>query len=339
MRVGIFLLIVFLSTASASADLGNSFTKVPLSSNPGTPDGREGGETVADAFIIPAVPYVDTGNTSDNINDYDEICPYTGSTAPDVVYAFTPTSSQDYDIDLCYSDYDTKVYVYETEVSPGWPFACNDDADCIYLYRSKIENRFMEAGTTYYIVVDGYGEESGDYELTVEVTPWPCFLECPPGGVDEGEPELVDGYIDSYNGGCNSEPYIFQPFVDPIICGESGWYTVGFDSLRDTDWYELFPPISGVVTLSCSAEYDVYMYVLTPDCDNTEILYEAICECDPPSSIEFTASAHDHLWVWIGPTSYTGPVYEFDYILRLDTSYSPVETSSWGGIRSQYRNQ
>jgi hypothetical protein len=46
----------------------------------------EGGETIDDATPIAGLPYTDTGDTSDNVNDYDEVCPFSGSTAPDVVY-------------------------------------------------------------------------------------------------------------------------------------------------------------------------------------------------------------------------------------------------------------
>ena len=52
---------------------------------------RQGGETVADAVVIAALPYNDSGTTAGYVDDYDEVCPYTGSTSPDVVYSYTPT--------------------------------------------------------------------------------------------------------------------------------------------------------------------------------------------------------------------------------------------------------
>ena len=90
MRFLLCLLLALAMVGVASANTGNHFIKVSVPSDPGTPDGREGGETVGDAFVIPALPFVDTGNTSDNIDDYDEDCPYTGSLSPDVVYAWAP---------------------------------------------------------------------------------------------------------------------------------------------------------------------------------------------------------------------------------------------------------
>ena len=55
---------------------------------------RSGGETIADAVPIGSLPFSDTGATCDNVDDYDEACPY-GSTSPDVVYAFTPAADMD----------------------------------------------------------------------------------------------------------------------------------------------------------------------------------------------------------------------------------------------------
>ena len=39
----------------------------------------------------------------------------------------------------------------------------------------------------------------------------PCVIECPAGAELEGEPPLMDGYVDSWNGGCNS-PEFDYPF-------------------------------------------------------------------------------------------------------------------------------
>ena len=126
---------------------------------------RGDGDTIATAIVIPALPYNDTGTTAGYVNDYDEICPYSGSTAPDVVYKYVATSSQSVDIDLCGSGYDTKLYVYDAGLNL---IACNDDfyfgAPC-GAYVSKLENVPFVAGTTYYIIIDGYGAASGAYVL------------------------------------------------------------------------------------------------------------------------------------------------------------------------------
>ena len=116
-------------------------------------DYREGGETIADAVLVPALPWNDTGATCDNIDNYDEACPYTISTSPDVVYAWNATFDGFLFIDLCLSLYDTKVYVYDEAMNL---IDCNDDfyfgdpPEC-FTYSSAIERCPVASGTTYYI--------------------------------------------------------------------------------------------------------------------------------------------------------------------------------------------
>ncbi len=109
------------------------------------------------------------GNTSDNIDDYDEVCPYTGSLSPDVVYLYQLLEDGAIDIDLCDSGYDTKIFIYENIVTPGAPYACNDDADCALAYRSALMGVPVAEGNRYYIVIDGYGSDMGDYTITFSV--------------------------------------------------------------------------------------------------------------------------------------------------------------------------
>jgi len=126
-----------------------------------------GGETIETASVIPELPYSDTGNTCGNINDYDEECPYTGSTAKDVVYVYTPIVDTIVDLDLCQSWYDTKIYVYADDTEHL--IACNDDFwGCINGdHKSLIESLYLSSGVNYYIVVDGWGTSCGDFVLDV----------------------------------------------------------------------------------------------------------------------------------------------------------------------------
>ncbi len=62
--------------------------------------------------MIPSIPFIDTGATCDNTHQYEEMCPYDGSSAPDVVYAFTPAQDVAITADLCQSLYDTKLFIY-----------------------------------------------------------------------------------------------------------------------------------------------------------------------------------------------------------------------------------
>ena len=92
------------------------------------------GDTFATAFVLPAIPCTVGGTTVGYNNDYDEVCPYSGSTAPDVVYRYVADGAYtSVNIDLCYSSYDTKVYVYDANDLVN-PIACNDD----YYFASSV---------------------------------------------------------------------------------------------------------------------------------------------------------------------------------------------------------
>jgi len=148
---------------------------------------RQGGEDIATAVVIDVFPYNNTGTTEGYTDDYDETCPYSGSTSPDVVYSFTPTASTALDISLCGegTGYDTKVYVYENEagalastIDGGEASACNDDEceNSTTNYLSFLPGVLCEPGNTYYIVVDGYGGASGAYEIDIMETDLPSPL-------------------------------------------------------------------------------------------------------------------------------------------------------------------
>ncbi len=209
------------------------------------------GDTCNDPKIIPALPYSDIDDSSNFLNDYDEACPYKGSTSADVVYRFVPDHDMSITATLCNDDtcYDTKVYIYEGSC-PGTRIACNDDF-CVtacfpYAYVSRVDGVPVLGGHSYYIIVDGYDGHCGQYHLTVTDVP-PCPVECPPGSYLEQEPCGNDT-----NGGCNMAwpsfevlPDIPPPFASLTVCG-----TLWCDgAIRDTDWYEIVltqPAVVGV---------------------------------------------------------------------------------------------
>ena len=141
---------------------------------------RQGGNTIDDATVVDNLTESLEGTTVGYEDSYDEVCPYTGATSPDVVYAFTPATDMAVTMTTCYSTFDTKMYVYEGAAGTlatnvfGQP-ACSDDTyppgvdDCT-AWTSYIEGVNMTAGTTYYIVVDGYGYSEGDY--VVDFSPY-----------------------------------------------------------------------------------------------------------------------------------------------------------------------
>lgn len=426
----------------------------------------QGGDDCASATAITVLPYTDVGTTAGYTDDYDETCPYAGTGAPDVVYSYSPEVDTCIFLTLCTveTNYDTKMYVYQDEcVSPY--YACNDDAcesvNFPYPYVSAIYQLRVYTGHTYYIIVDGYGAESGTYDLLVDydlcpgapppnddcanaeyIPPpyptsgtgtcidatvdcpglldwngvwytidlpyvcndvvievcgesaelgwsgivlmddcacddyilsdeyawdpagcpngygftmnfhgvagpvtmyWPCWaadaaevgidfsytvditecgvcdVVCPPGGILEGEPPCGDEYVDNYNGGCNSTPYIFQAINDgDTICGESGTYLFGGSNYRDTDWYELVLTEEKQLTWCAVAEFPVLIFIIdgTAGCDGVILTSGTADPCDTVC-IQYTVPAGTY-WMWIGPSVFTGWPCVLEYVAWLD---------------------
>jgi hypothetical protein len=163
--------------AIAPGYAGNAIKEKPTSNViPPAPDPNmilQGGDVIASATVIPSLPYTDAGTTVGYAHNYDEVCPYGPHTSPDVVYSFTPAVDTYIVADLCNSAYDTKMFIYQDGETPGSPVACNDDACGTSGWRSQIGRTRIYAGSTYYIVIDGYGGASGTYEFNMDYTTAP----------------------------------------------------------------------------------------------------------------------------------------------------------------------
>jgi len=169
---GLFLLCAAVAVAAPSP--GNSAEVPDKESQPtGVPtyEGRIEGDTIETAFKILYFPFTDSMDTCPFLHDYDECCPYTGSMSPDVVYEYYCQNDRSIDIDLCASSYDTKVFVYEN--AHGNLVGCNDDMlGCGPSGYQSLLSVELNAGNTYYIVIDGYGSDCGTYELYISPSAW-----------------------------------------------------------------------------------------------------------------------------------------------------------------------
>jgi hypothetical protein len=314
------------------------------------PQPQVGGEDIATAANIPALPYSDSGNTCGYVNDYDEVCPYTGSLSGDVVYKYSPAANIALDITLCQTTlYDTKLYVYEN--STATLVGCNDDAGCGYLgsYSSELLNVAMTAGNTYYIVVDGYASDCGDYILDVtEHTVVPPCVECPANAIPEGEPfgGCATNYTDAFNGGCNSVPPVFSavPCTDPgmttTICGGMGGFTYFGSSYRDTDWYLLEASVNtgGVTACVLGGADFVLGYITVQDCANVSAFDDYVLGTGcTQACINVPAG---EFWLFVGANGFGDTFGCHEYVLEIsgyDCGIVSVEPASWGEIKGQYR--
>ncbi len=137
------------------------------------------GDTCSPPLVLAGpLPITAFGDTCLYTHDYEAMCPFDGSLAPDLVYRYTPVHDEMVTLSLCEDGtvYDTKMYVYEG-LCFGWPLACNDDA-CTspqypLAYISRIEGLPLTAGTDYYIIVDGYSSsECGEFHLAITAAAW-----------------------------------------------------------------------------------------------------------------------------------------------------------------------
>jgi len=101
------------------------------------------------------------GTTAGRAANYSGSC--RANSAPDVVYAITATRAGTITVDTAGSAYDTVLYVGNT--CGGSTLGCNDDTSGLGL-QSRVAFA-ATAGTTYYVVVDGYSNYSGAYVLNV----------------------------------------------------------------------------------------------------------------------------------------------------------------------------
>jgi len=260
---------------------------------------RQGGDTIETAIEIPQFGQF-TGQTTGYTDDYDEVCPYEGSTSPDVVYRFTPVSDECYQFDLNGSAYDTKIYIYDEARNL---VACNDDYHPDYT--SLLMTNMMEPGEPYFVVIDGYGGGHGDYILHLyHYTSY--TVHCSPEFVDDGEPPLEDGVPDTYNSGCDgssTDPAIIPLLGDASghlpLCGSLGWITIDDEVVMDIDWYSLTVGATGVVDCLTRVARPTHFSVMRPGgCDGMEVIQSfsfSIPGIDEPFQIH--GEPGDELWL------------------------------------------
>ena len=234
---------------------------------------RQGGEDIATATVIAGLPHSSVGTTIGYVDNYDEVCPYTGSTSPDVVYSFTPGANVAVDITLCNgSDYDTKLYVYENAWTPGAPFACNDDTCPGWV--SELTDLNLTGGNTYYIVVDGYYGASGNYVLDITEDVWVD----PPPNDDCANAEAITGpYPVAVTGTMAGATVDCAGLLD----WNAVWYTIDLPYVLNSvliDWCDMAcaPTNYGIILMDDCAcdDYIIGSYGWTCANGNLENLFE-----------------------------------------------------------------
>lgn len=295
------------------------------------------GEDISDPIPIPSLPFSTSGNTCNAADDYDEICPYYAPGSPDLVYAYTPATNQSVDISLCASLYDTKLYIYDG--SPSVLVACNDDAGCgITGYQSALQQVHLTGGHTYYVVVDGYDGDCGDYSLDIHLHQ--SCIACQVYDQPEGEASCFDGYVDTYNAGCNAVPTRVTPVTCGTVCGTTGNFVTNGTDARDTDWYRITVG-PGTFTYTGTADgFPMRLFVLTSACPPTSLGTLVTTPC-VGGSLTFTGPGTFYLFA--STSGFSGVPCGSRY--RLDISgpgilacqAAPALQATWGNLKLRYR--
>lgn len=212
---------------------------------------RGQGDTCATATPIPSLPLSTSGNTCAFADAYHETCPYLPGGAPDVVYSYTPGVNEVVAIDLCASDYDTRVYVFAgscpTAPDSQQAVACNDDACGVDGWRSYLALP-VTAGTTYFIVIDGFGTECGDYQLSMTGAITPVGDRCDDpweiAALPFSDSRDTCGLSDDYHETC--------PFPDGGAPDGVYRYVPARDEILNFDL--------------CASDYDTRVYVFAGGC-------------------------------------------------------------------------
>jgi hypothetical protein len=182
----------------------------------------------------------------------------------------------------------------------------------------------------YIMTIDGYYADD-------------CVLDCPGGAEIEGEPECGPGYVDHFNGGCNSHPEVFSSLVPSAstiwVCGKSGVHSSpGGLCYRDTDWYEIVLDEPREIEFCAAAEFPVQTFLIVPDpdCTNPVIIDEQFggsCEDICMTQVLDPGT----YWLWIGPSYWLPTDCDRRYIMTVSGYTTPVERTSWGMIKGLYR--
>jgi hypothetical protein len=164
---------------------------------------------------------------------------------------------------------------------------CADDSGCGVNGWASSLTAPVVAGNCYMVRISGWqgGPAAGFVDIACGDA---CSVGCSPGSLSEGEPLCADGYVDTYNAGCNAFTPVFQsiPLSTPV-CGTAGTFLspigcVGDEDCpdgqtclgsacsgpvvnhRDTDWYELIVenPQPRTYAFRATGEYPILVGVI-----------------------------------------------------------------------------
>ncbi len=294
------------------------------------------GDTLENPVDIPSIPTLFEGSTVGYNDDYDASCPGDNSVAPDFVFRLNLTQNMSLILDLCGSSFDTKIYIMNKSREV---LHCNDDFyfdDECGFYTSKLTTDLLFADQTYFVIVDGHGNQSGNFVLDISAqAPFlnvDCAFDDTWWAFDEGEPPLNPDYVDDFNGSCSTAVYFDgQQYNAMSFHGQTGWMEEG---RRDTDWFYLDTTGTEETELTFRATYPTNLFLMEMDADCDDLYVEQIHfsqSCEPVTIILENESYFQHWMFVVAPYSFSPfdqSIWGYDYLLEtsgtirrsLDTS-------------------
>ncbi len=294
------------------------------------------GNVCEDALYVDTLPFVHASSTIDADNNYSigaGWCPGMsvwggGGASNDRVYSFTPAVTATYRVELTTS-YDSIIYI-ATDCD-ALSTSCILGVDALTFgggtERGDVE---LEAGTTYFIFVDGYSNQNnlaGDYEFVIDFNQ--CINEtdsCLDGSIcrKEGigyECECDDGY--EFDGSecvdideCEEQ---IDSCDDNATCTNTvGSYECECDAPFIGDGYECYDPTAPGETCESAFEVEEPLpFVADGSTTDAANLYSfGSGEC-PGVNTERGNSASDQAYVYT-------PSADGDYIISIDTDFDAV---------------
>ena len=159
--------------------------------------------------------------TATTIGNYDGDFCGTAVSGPTVWYTFIGTGGEVH-FSLCGSSFDTRLHVFTGSCDSLICFAGNDDSFGECGNNNSFINEVTEDGVTYYIAVSGFGQNVGDYTLSIECISCPAPLNLSVDVTDISATvswdEPIAGVTYSYEYG----PSGFTPGTGTTITGVDG---------------------------------------------------------------------------------------------------------------------
>ncbi|MFN2375958.1 MAG: thrombospondin type 3 repeat-containing protein [Candidatus Binatia bacterium] len=151
-------------------------------------------DNFASAITIGATPYTDSKSTNEATTEASEPTALCGGSGRSIWYKYTAPSTGTVIADTFGSNFDTVLAAFTgATLATLSTVHCNDDS-------ASLQSRMpfaVQAGTTYYIRVNGYTGDSGSVTFHLSSVVAPAFPQCPAIGSNSGCQHLVTAQNDA----------------------------------------------------------------------------------------------------------------------------------------------